>query len=57
MSPQTVVIHGVACRLTGQVNQYTVTNPKTGAVLTRQPSRFLAVAKAAEAIRTQRTAQ
>lgn len=57
MTPQIVVIHGVAVQLAGRPNAYVVTNPKTGTVLTQQPSRFLAVARAADAIRTQRTAQ
>lgn len=61
MTPQPVVIHGVQCVLRsnngGGASTYSVTNPKTGSVLTQQPSRFLAVARAAEAIRTQRTAQ
>lgn len=55
MTPQTILIYGTPVRLAGTSGAYRVTNPKTGTVLTQQPSRFLAVARAAEAIRTQRT--
>jgi hypothetical protein len=56
---QTVVIYGKPCALQlapetggGRVNTYRITDPKTGAVIASQDSRLLAVAKAAEALRT-----
>jgi hypothetical protein len=57
VTPQPVLIYGVPCLLQraannggGTLTNYLVTNP-AGAVLAQQASRFLAVAKAAEALR------
>lgn len=54
MKPQTVQIHGRRCTLNGggSMGNYRVTSP-AGAVLAQAPSRFLAVAKAAQALREQ----
>lgn len=55
---QPVTIHGTPCRLQktggGSMTAYVVTDPR-GAVLARQPARFIAIAKAAEALRTGRS--
>lgn len=50
MQPQAVHIHGVPCVLSnggGSLTPYIVTRRDSGAVITRQPTRFLAVARAA----------
>jgi hypothetical protein len=58
VSPQPIVIYGVPCELKsvpsngGGALAYAVTGP--AGLLTQQPTRFLAVAKAAEALRTNR---
>ena len=51
MTPQSVLIYGTACVLKGGPNRYAVERRDTGAVITQQPTRFLAVAKAAEVLR------
>lgn len=59
MNAQPVVIHGQRCLLMnnggGSMNSYTVVRCASGALITQQPSRLLAVARAAEVLRTQRS--
>jgi hypothetical protein len=57
VSPHPIVIYGIPCELksvpsNGGALAYAVTGP--AGLLTQQPTRFLAVAKAAEALRTNR---
>lgn len=53
MRPQPVQIHGTPCVLQpAQAGGYTVARQDTGAVVTQQPTRFLAVARAAVALHT-----
>lgn len=47
MTPQPILIHGTPCLLQQVAGGYAVTNRATGAVITRQPARLLAVARAA----------
>jgi hypothetical protein len=55
VTAQPVVIHGTRCLLQktggGPLTSYVVTDPR-GAVLAQQAARFIAIAKAAEALRT-----
>lgn len=58
MTPQPVVIYGHQCLLQkagGSLIAYAVTDSRTGAVITTQPTRFMAVAKAAQALLSPRT--
>jgi hypothetical protein len=54
VTPQPVQIHGTSCVLrTGgdDLNPYVIVRRDSGAVITQQPTRFLAVARAAEVLR------
>jgi hypothetical protein len=56
LKPQPVTIYGqrfVLAKTGGGSMTYSVTNPRTGEVLARQPLRFLAVAEAAKALRAE----
>lgn len=53
MTPQPVQIHGTPCVLrTGgdDLNPYVIVRRDSGAVITQQPTRFLAVARAAQVL-------